>query len=114
MTPRRPAGIRSAGLDAAKDGRMDARTFVTYMLGVSHDRLREAVDGVSETDARRVLAGRLTPIIWQGGHLALVDGIYVRGAAGDSPVPARYAEFSKQGVGGEQAYPPLPQLVTVS
>lgn len=94
-------------------GRMDARTFVTYMLGVSHDRLREAVDGVSETDARRVLAGRLTPIIWQVGHLALVDGIYVRRAGGDSPVPARYAELFKQGSGGEQDYPPLPEVWNV-
>jgi hypothetical protein len=86
---------------------MDEKTYVTYMLGVSHGRLREAIDGVSDAEGRRVLAGKLTPIVWQVGHIALVDGNYVRRTGGESPVPARYAEVFKQGSGGEQDYPPL-------
>ncbi|MHB8730923.1 MAG: DinB family protein [bacterium] len=92
---------------------MDAKTHVTYMLGVSHGRLREAIDGVSDADGRRVMAGKLTPIVWQLGHVALVDGNYVRRAGGESPVPARYAELFKQGSGGEQDYPPLSEVWTV-
>lgn len=92
---------------------MDEKTYVTYMLGVSHDRLREAVNGVSEADARRLLAGKLTPIVWQVGHLALVDGNYVRRTGGESPVPARFAELFKQGSGGEQDYPPLSEVWNV-
>jgi hypothetical protein len=92
---------------------MDEKTYVTYMLGVSHDRLREAVNGVSEADARRVLAGKLTPIVWQVGHLAMVDGNYVRRTGGESPVPARFAELFKQGSGGEQDYPPLAEVWNV-
>jgi hypothetical protein len=89
---------------------MDTKSYVKTMLGVSHDRLREAVNGVSEADARRVMAGTLTPIVWQVGHIALVDGNWVRRAGGDSPVPARYAEVFKQGSGGEQDYPPLAEV----
>jgi len=92
---------------------MDASTYVTYMLGVSHGRLREAVNGVSEADARRLMAGKLTPIVWQLGHIALVDGNYVRYAGGDSPVPARYTDLFKQGSGGEQDYPPLSEVWNV-
>jgi hypothetical protein len=102
-------------LRAARQGTgiMDARTYVTYMLGVSHDRLREAVNGVSEADARRLLSGRLAPIVWQVGHIALVDGNYVRFAGGDSPVPARYVDLFKQGSGGEQDYPSLSDVRNV-
>lgn len=89
---------------------MDAKGYVTQMLSLSHNRVREAIDGVSEADARRVLAGKLTPIVWQVGHLALVDGNYVRRAGGESPVPGRYAELFKQGSGGEQDYPPLAEV----
>lgn len=89
---------------------MDAKGYVTNMLELSHARVREAIDGVSDADARRVQAGKLTPIVWQVGHLALVDGIYVRRAGGESPVPARYAELFKQGSGGEQDYPPLSEV----
>ena len=92
---------------------MDEKTYVTYMLGISHDRLREAVNGVSEADAARVLAGKLTPIVWQVGHLALVDGNYVRRTGGESPMPARFAELFKQGSGGEQDYPPLSEAWNV-
>jgi DinB family protein len=92
---------------------MDAKGYVTQMLTLSHTRLREAIDGVSDADARRVMAGRLTPVVWQVGHLALVDGIYVRRAGGESPVPASYTELFKQGSGGEQDYPPLSEVWSV-
>ena len=92
---------------------MDAKDYITKMLGLSHTRVREAIDGVSDADARRVMAGKLTPVVWQVGHLALVDGNYVRRAGGESPVPARYAELFKQGSGGEQDYPPLAEVWNV-
>jgi hypothetical protein len=92
---------------------MDAKGHVTQMLTLSHTRLREAIDGVSDADARRVMAGKLTPVVWQVGHLALVDGNYVRRAGGESPVPARYADLFKQGSGGEQDYPPLSEVWSV-
>ena len=91
----------------------DARANITFMLGVSHDRMREAVHGVSEADARRVMAGKLTPIVWQVGHVAIVDGNYVRRAGGDSPVPAHYTNLFRQGSGGEQDYPLLAEVWNV-
>ena len=86
---------------------MGAKAYVIQMLNLSHGRAREAIDAVSDADARQVMAGRLTPIVWQVGHLAVADGIYARRAGGESPVPARYVELFKQGSGGEQDYPPL-------
>jgi hypothetical protein len=92
---------------------MDTRGHVTQMLTLSHNRVREAIDGVSDADARRVMAGKLTPIVWQIGHLALVESNWVRRAGGESPVPPRYAEVFKQGTGGEQDYPALSEVWTV-
>lgn len=92
---------------------MDARGYVTHLLNLSHSRVREAIDGVSDTEARRVLAGKLTPIVWQVGHLALVDSTYVGRSGGESPVPARYTELFKQGSGGEQNYPSLSEVWNV-
>jgi hypothetical protein len=89
---------------------MDARGYVTQMLNLSHHRVREAIDGVTDAEARQVLGGRLTPIVWQVGHLALVDSIYVKRSGGESPVPPRYAELFKQGSGGAQEYPPLSEV----
>src|SRR5690242_3630009 len=113
--PHLAAGPRHARRVAARQrtGIMDAKGYVTQMLGLSYARLREAIDGVSDADARRVMAGKLTPVVWQVGHLALVDGNYVRRAGGESPVPARYAELFKQGSGGEQDYPPLSEVWNV-
>lgn len=89
---------------------MDAKPYVTHVLTITHDRLRGSIADVSDAEARRVLVGKLTPIVWQIGHLALVDGNYVRRSGGESPVPARYAELFKQGSGGEQDYPPLAEV----
>lgn len=98
------------GHDAPQERCMDARSNVTYMLNLSHSRVREAIDGIADSDARRVLGGKLSPIVWQVGHLALVDGLYVARSGGESPVPGAYAEVFKQGSGGEQAYPPLSEV----
>ena len=92
---------------------MDAKGYVTKMLDLSHGRVREAIDGVSDAEARRVRAGNFTPIFGHVGHRSRVDGVYVRRAGVESPVPARYTELFKQGSGGEQDYPPLSDVRTV-
>lgn len=92
---------------------MDMRGYVTHVLAITHERLHDAIRDVPEADARRLLAGRLTPIVWQVGHLAVVDGNYVRRAGGDSPVPADYTGLFKQGTGGEADYPALAEVWNV-
>jgi uncharacterized damage-inducible protein DinB len=92
---------------------MDARAYVRFALTLTHDRLHEAIQDVSEADARRVLAGRLSPIVWQIGHVAFVDGRNVGRAGGESPAPAHYANLFNQGTGGEQDYPTLKEAWTV-
>lgn len=89
---------------------MDARAYVGHVLTVTHDRLRQSIGDLSEADARHVLAGKLTPAVWQIGHLAYVDGNYVRRSGGQSPAPAHYENLFKPGTGGAQDYPTLAEV----
>src|SRR5579884_3380118 len=82
--------------------RMDAAATIAQQLTVTHDRLRRAIDGLTEDDARQVLAGRLAPVVWQVGHLAYVDSNYVQRGGGSPPAPPHYADLFKPGTGGQR------------
>ncbi len=92
---------------------MDAAATIAQQLTVTHDRLRRAIDGLTEDDARQVLAGRLAPVVWQVGHLAYVDSNYVQRGGGSPPAPPHYADLFKPGTGGQQDYPPLGEVWSV-
>ncbi len=89
---------------------MFVRTMVIQQLDLYHARLERALEGVSEEEGRRVLAGRLAPIVWQVGHLAVVDAIYVQRGGGSYTVQPRYSDLFKPGTGGEAEYPPLSEV----
>lgn len=89
---------------------MITRAMVTQQLDTSYVRLQRALEGVSEEEGRRVLAGRLAPIVWQIGHLAVVDANYVQRGGGSYTVPSRYPDLFKPGTGGEAEYPALKEV----
>jgi hypothetical protein len=89
---------------------MITRAMVTQQLDTSYVRLQRALEGVTEEEGRRVLAGRLAPIVWQIGLLAVVDASYVQRGGGSYTVQPRYPDLFKPGTGGEAEYPALNEV----
>ncbi len=89
---------------------MISRAMVAQQLNTSYERLKRAVEGISEEEARRVLEGRLAPIVWQVGHLAVVDAMFVQRGGGSTAVQPRYTELFKPGTGGNADYPALAEV----
>lgn len=92
---------------------MITRDMVTQQLDLYHARLERALEGVTEEEARRVVAGCLAPIVWQVGHLAVVDAMWVQRGGGSYAVQPRYSDLFKPGTGGEAEYPPLGEVWNV-
>lgn len=89
---------------------MITREMAAQQLDTSYQRLKSALEGITEEEARRVLAGRLAPIVWQVGHLAVVDANYVNRGGGSYTVQPHYPDLFKPGTGGEADYPPLAEV----
>lgn len=83
---------------------------VTQQLDLYHARLQRALEGITEEEGRRVLAGCLAPIIWQVGHLAVVDALWIQRGGGSYAVQPRYTDLFKPGTGGEAEYPALTEV----
>ncbi len=89
---------------------MITRAMIVQQLDLYHARLERALEGITEEEARRVMAGRLAPIVWQIGHLAVVDAMYVQRGGESHAVPQRYSDLFKPGTGGEAEYPPVSEV----
>ncbi len=89
---------------------MITRAMVTQQLDLYHARLQMTLEGITEEEGRRLLAGRLAPIVWQVGHLAVVDAMYVQRGGGSYTVQPGYSDLFKPGTGGEAAYPALSEV----
>jgi len=86
---------------------MNITAMVVQQLGTSYNRLKRCLGGLRDDEARRLLAGQLTPITWQFGHLAFIDAAFVKRGGGTYALPPRYADLFNIGTGGEADYPPL-------
>jgi len=89
---------------------MITRGMVTQQLDLYHARLQRALEGITEEEGRRVLAGCLAPIVWQVGHLAVADALWVQRGGGSYAVQPRYSDLFKPGTGGEAQYPALGEV----
>jgi len=89
---------------------MDFASMVMRGLSFTHERLRLCTADLTDEEAGRVLAGQLTPAVWQLGHVALVDTGHARRSGGAYALPTRYEDVFKIGTGGEAAYPPLAEV----
>lgn len=90
---------------------MSFSEMVCQQLEQSFGRVQRSIEDVTDEEARRVLAGKLTPIIWQLGHIATIDGNFIKRAGGRYVPPARYVELFKAGTGGQAEYPPLEEVL---
>ena len=86
---------------------MDEKARLAQQLGISRERLRLCVADVTDEEAGRVQAGLLAPIVWQLGHVALVDAGFAQKAGGTCAIPPRFIDLFRAGSGGTGDYPPL-------
>lgn len=85
------------------------RELITYGLETTYARVVMCVDDLSEEDARE-RPSRLTPVIWQLGHLVIRDSGYLTRAGGSIEIPAAYEAIFKMGTGTAVDYPMLAEV----
>ncbi len=83
-----------------------------YGLNATMSRLQRSIDDLTDDEARAVPLDGLAPIVWQVGHIAVVDAAFARRVGGDSPTPDGYTDLFKAGSGGRANYPPLAEVKT--
>ena len=89
---------------------MDMTSMISQQIVSSRERLRRCLEGVTDDEARRVLAGRLSPFTWQVGHLATIDATFAERGGGTYALPPSYADLFKMGSGGAADYPALSEV----
>ena len=97
---------------------MDVNAAIQFQLQRTHERVRQCLADLSAEEARRLPLPRLSPVVWQVGHLAFYDARYAERAGvghghGMPELPRQYEHLFKIGTGGEADYPPIDQVVEV-
>ena len=91
---------------------MDAKVLIREQLAVTRQFLKRCLSDISDDESRRMPDATLSPIIWQVGHLAVINSYFERRVGGAAAVEtAGYRELFKTGTGGSAAYPPLDAIV---
>jgi len=91
---------------------VDVTVWVKNRLVATHEFLQRCVADLTDEEGGRVIAGRLTPAVWQIGHLALVDADYVQRGGGTHVLPVTYHDLFHRGGEVRGAYPPLRDVWT--
>ncbi len=95
---------------------MDITAAIQFQLQRSHERVRQCIADLSPEEARRSPSPRLSPVVWQVGHLAFYDAQYAERAGvsdGVPVIPGDYEQLFKAGTGGQAAYPPIDHVWNV-
>lgn len=92
---------------------MDDRALIQHQLTTSHQIVKHCLGDITQTEASRLPEDVLAPIVWQVGHLAVANRVFLE-RAGVTPateLPEQYAALFKTGTGGAADYPPLGEVV---
>lgn len=92
---------------------MDVRATIEFQLRRSHERVQQCLADLSADEALRSPVPRLSPVVWQVGHVAFYDALYrERAGLGRAVplVPQEYERLFKTGTGGRAEYPPIDQV----
>jgi hypothetical protein len=92
---------------------MVSRAMAEQQLSASYNRMTRMLEGITAQEAGRRPDARLAPIVWQVGHLAVVDATFARRAGSAFAVPDDYAELFRPGTGAAPEFPPLPEVAGV-
>jgi len=76
---------------------MSQRESMRQQLEVSHGGMVAALEGLSEDEMTRVPAAGLAPVIWQVGHIALVDAMLGQFAGGRFAPPKEFLRVVQYG-----------------
>ncbi len=91
---------------------IDPRGLLAEMLDGTLRRIHRALTDITEEDARARPQG-LTSIVWQVGHIALVDARALLRSGVAVEVPPAFEPLFTTGSGGDADYPPLASVLPV-
>jgi DinB superfamily len=94
---------------------MDMKEAVHFQLKRSHERVQQCIADLARDEAHRSPAPRLSPVVWQIGHLAYYDSLYADRAGvahAVPPIPEDYERLFQAGTGGQAEYPSIDQVWT--
>jgi hypothetical protein len=92
---------------------MDVKAAIQFQLQRTHARVQQCLADLSADEARRLPLPRLSPVVWQVGHMTFYDALYAERAGVGRAMPAiplEYEHLFKVGTGGEAEYPPIDQV----
>lgn len=92
---------------------MNARTATQFQLQRTHERVQQCLADLSADEARQSPLPRLSPVVWQVGHVTFYDALYAERAGIGHAVPAiprEYEHLFTAGTGGQAEYPPIDQV----
>lgn len=90
---------------------MEIQPVLLYGLTATMARLQRSIADLNNDDARRIPIAGLAPIVWQVGHIAVVDAAFAHRVDGQTRAPDGYVDLFKAGTGGSVApYPPLAEV----
>lgn len=92
---------------------MDVNAAIQFQLQRTHERVLQCLADLSADEARRLPLPRLSPVVWQVGHLTFYDALYAeRAGVGHvmRAIPPEYERLFTIGTGGEAKYPPIDQV----
>ena len=92
---------------------MDDRALIQEQTNASHGIIKHCLADISDEEACRIPNAALSPIIWQVGHLALVNLAFIKraGIVTAASVPESYGGLFATGTGGKADYPALESVV---
>lgn len=92
---------------------MEDRALIQQQLAKSHQIVKHCLGDITEGEAARLPAPILSPVIWQVGHLAWINSMFVQraGVTSGTTLPERYPDLFKTGTGGAANYPSLSEVV---
>jgi uncharacterized damage-inducible protein DinB len=89
---------------------MEIQPVLLYGLTATMARLQRSIADLSDDDALRIPIAGLAPIVWQAGHIAVVDATFAHRVDGQTQAPDGYVDLFKAGTGGSASYPPLAEV----
>lgn len=90
---------------------MEIQPVLLYGLTATMARLQQSIADLTEEEARRVPLEGLAPIVWQVGHIAVVDAAFAHRVDGQTRAADGYVDLFKAGTGGSVAsYPALVEV----
>lgn len=92
---------------------LTVRDMLLHDVARTHRIFLRTVGDLTEDEMQRVMAGGLSPVIWQIGHVVATDVYFARLCGSDVTLPDGFNSLFGRGTGGAKPYPSLSEIKPV-